>query len=226
MPTINFQMRLKPDVKQRVVRRGMSVPGIMEDVMHKEMSDFVSYLKIQHLSRKGSDSVAYKSGKLYKGTTYTVQRTSAGTVIGALVVGEGTRYASLHVGTGSSGVFTTSGKKFTVPMPWVRKKDGGWISPFVPGQLMNLYPRLFRPRRGSESKLKENTLYWKVGKEIRPAFILKKTIRIPQRVKLDEIAAYRKRQMAEAMRDAFSGYDFGFLSLRITGGTVVGGFGE
>jgi hypothetical protein len=223
MPDILNISIIRKDYRGRGIHRGKSITKMMEDVMQSEMRDFVSHLKTRHLSGPtSSDSISKRSGRLLRGTYQVVYRTEAGNVVGKVVIGEGAKYTPLHVGTGSSEIFTASGKgSFVIPMSWVRTERGKWRSPFVPGQLWSLYPRLFRPRR-TTSALRYDALYWSDAKGEKPklAFVLKKSIRIPQRVKIDEIAENRKKSIAISLANAFGEYDYAYLSKTVREGEV------
>ena len=215
---IQIRAVVKKDLKGRVLHRGKSPTVVMEEVLQNEMKFDLAYIKNRlSASSPSTGYIATRSGKLLKGTRLEVTRTAKGNVTGRIVIGEGVPYTGLHVGVGSPGVYMTKKKMFTIPFSWNQNADGSWKAPFVPGQLHSV-KGLFRGT--AERNLKEDTLYYKIGKRIKPVFKLKDSIKLPQRVNLDEIMEGRRDQLMGALAEAFSGYDFGYLAQQIRGGTI------
>ena len=214
---IQIRAAIKKDLKGRVLHRGKSPTVVMEEVLKSNLRADLNYIRNRLSGPTSSGYVSTRTGALLKGTRLEVTRTEKGNVTGRIFIGEGAPYTGLHIGTGSPGVFMTKKKMFTIPFSWNQNKDGSWKAPFIPGQLYSM-KGLFRG--SAERNLKEDTLYYKIGKKIKPVFKLKDSIKLPQRVNLDEIMEGRLDVLMGALTEAFGGYDFGYLAQQVRGGTI------
>ena len=218
MPTVHLTTKVLNDFRKMKLSKGRDPISLMKKAMEQSVTGFVALLKSRYLrSQKASDfAIAARTRKLLNSTRGEVKQTSKYTVVGRIIVGEDAPYTPLHVGTSGRVMETyTSKTNFVIALPNFRNQDGSWRSPFRSGSLRGV-SGLFR---GSpKHNLKADTLYmnYKNGKIV-PVFLLRKTIRIKQRVRLDDITEENRSYVAENISRAFDNLDVASLAQSITG---------
>lgn len=207
---ITIGMKTKSYADKQIAGRG-TIGDRMEKAFQETLPGMLAEIKKKYLTTHSSDSLQKRKGNIYRNTNYSISRTGKDNVTGKINIGEGVPYTGMHVGKSGTTFATSGGKPFVIPFTWNRNKDGSWRAPYIPGQLRNA-PGLFRGSR--KHNLNPDILYQRYKtRGPKPMFILKRQIKVPNRVDMDEIQVDVRARLSMAMERAFEGYDFGYLRM-------------
>lgn len=204
MPEIIGIAITKKTYADRGIIRGQRIKTMMRRAFESVLPTFSEHVKKTYLSGPTSaTTISARSKKLRDATSFSIAETPKG-VAGVLSVGGNVPYASLHVGSTGERITLTTAKRFVVPHPDIRNKDGSWRAPYSPGNLRNV-PGLFR--RG-------DVLYQRMASgKPRARFFLKQSITIPQRVDMRSIEYELRPRLLQTMKLEFDNYDYGYLRM-------------
>lgn len=179
----------------RSMARGRSVPLMMETAMKGSLGAVLADVKRQ------------LPGKRLKVNTRMLYNQTPKGATARLIVGEGVPFANVQAKYGKSPtvIKPKNGKYLAIPMNAFAKGLQNKV------KSLREYGSLLHPRwRGKGER--GNTLFY--GKGNTPAFNLVKQVTVKPSVDLNEVNSNMRSTIVAAFKEAFAGYDFGFVSMR------------
>lgn len=190
----------RKDYKGKSVAKGRSIPHMIEEAMRTSLRPIESSVKQQLPGRR-----------LKSHTRLYINRTPQG-ASARLVIGEGLPFSNIHAKWSDSPTIIRPkhGEYLAIPISSVRNRaEKLQGTPNRPISLWDYHPTL---KRGGGRNA--HVLFWKTQKGGTPFFHLKQQVSVRPSVNLQEVSSEMRMTISNALRSAFSGYDFGYTQIR------------